>query len=153
MTDTFTYTLTNAGGDSTATVSINLTNLGRFVDNQAAPGGDGTSGAPFTTIQAAINASASGDSVFVRFSSLPYIENIVLANGVKVQGQGAGFTIDNGLAREIRASIVLPEGDAPILQGAATMASNSALSGMQILSGPVPAVIGMNISNITCRIT
>jgi Bacterial Ig domain len=149
ITDTFTYTLTNDGGTSTATVSIALTNLGRFVSNTAAPGGNGTEAAPFTTIQAGIDASNSGDTVFVKSSINPYAENIVLAGGVTVQGEGAGFTIDNGLAREIRPSVVLPEGDAPILQGNATMASNSNLSGMQILPGANPAILGMNVSDIT----
>ena len=37
-TDTFTYTIVNAAGSSTATVTVNVANQGFFVNNQAAAG-------------------------------------------------------------------------------------------------------------------
>ncbi|NLE40731.1 MAG: hypothetical protein GX615_02740 [Lentisphaerae bacterium] len=37
-----------------------------FVDAAAASGGDGTSGSPFQTIQAGVNAASAGDTVWVR---------------------------------------------------------------------------------------
>jgi hypothetical protein len=148
VSDTFTYTLGTAAGESSATVTVDLNNFGRFVDNTAAPGGDGTAGAPFTTIQAGIDASASGDTVFVFARTNPYNENITLADGITVRGEGAGFIIDNGLAREIRGSVVLPPGDRPRLTGDVMLASNSALGGLQIEATSGQAVLGTNISSV-----
>lgn len=151
VNDTFTYTLATAAGQSSATVTVALNNFGRYVDNTAAPGGDGTLGAPFTTIQAAVDASAGGDTVFVFASPVAYNEDVTLATGVSIQGEGAGFSIDNGLARgDFLGSVVLPAGDRPRVTGEMTLASNTAVSGFQIEPpASVQAVLGTGISDIT----
>ena len=58
-TDTFMYTIQNAGGNSTGTATVTLLGRGFFVNNQAAPGGTGTQQAPFQTL-AQVAAAAAG---------------------------------------------------------------------------------------------
>lgn len=55
---------------------------------------DDDPGADFTSVQAAITASASGDEVQV--SCGVYVENITMKDGVDVIGEGAGCTILDG---------------------------------------------------------
>ena len=58
-TDTFSYTIQNAGGNSTGTATVTLLGRGFFVNNQAAAGGSGTQQAPFQTL-AQVQAAATG---------------------------------------------------------------------------------------------
>ncbi len=58
-TDTFSYTIQNAGGNSTGTATVTLLGRGFFVNNQAAAGGSGTQQAPFQTL-AQVQAAANG---------------------------------------------------------------------------------------------
>ena len=58
-TDTFSYTIQNAGGNSTGTAIVTLLGRGFFVNNQAAAGGTGTQQAPFQTL-AQVQAAANG---------------------------------------------------------------------------------------------
>ncbi|MCC6491094.1 MAG: right-handed parallel beta-helix repeat-containing protein, partial [Candidatus Hydrogenedentes bacterium] len=61
----------------------------RFVDKDAVGAGNGTSWAnAFTTIQAAINASSSGDTLWIAEGS--YAESLTLANGVQLFGGFSG---------------------------------------------------------------
>ena len=58
-TDTFSYTIQNAGGSATGTATVTLLGRGFFVNNQAAPGGTGTQQAPFQNL-AQVQAAAAG---------------------------------------------------------------------------------------------
>jgi trimeric autotransporter adhesin len=58
-TDTFSYTIQNAGGNSTGTATVTLLGRGFFVNNQAAAGGTGTQQAPFQNL-AQVQAAAAG---------------------------------------------------------------------------------------------
>jgi Bacterial Ig domain len=144
VVDTFDYSLLAQTGKSEARVTITLAQLARFVDNTAPIGGDGTRSNPLNTIQGAIDASVSGDSVFVLATVKDYNENITLAGGVEVRGEGAGFTIDNALARGIRPSVVQPAGEFPRLSGSVGLVSDSTLGGFEV-SG---MIAGNGISNI-----
>jgi trimeric autotransporter adhesin len=57
-TDTFSYTIQNAGGSATGTVTVTLLGRTFFVNNQAAAGGTGTQQAPFQNLAQAQAASA-----------------------------------------------------------------------------------------------
>jgi hypothetical protein len=59
VNDTFTYTLTNAAGSSTATVTVAIGARGFFVKNDAPAGGTGSQSSPFNTLASAV-ASATG---------------------------------------------------------------------------------------------
>ena len=65
-----------------------------YVDEDGGPGID------FTNIQDAINNATTGDTIFVYNGT--YYENIVLKDGVRVQGEGADVTtIDGGGAGHV----------------------------------------------------
>ncbi|MBT9582837.1 right-handed parallel beta-helix repeat-containing protein [bacterium] len=59
IVDTFTYTLGNTAGTSTATVTITIGARGFFVNNLAPAGGTGSQANPFNTLAAAV-AAANG---------------------------------------------------------------------------------------------
>lgn len=92
-TDTFTYTLTSAGGSSTATVSMSVAGMIWFVNN-AGPSGDGRLSSPFNTLaafQAANdgvgNHPKTGQSVFLYQSATAYSGPVTLLAGQKLVGQ------------------------------------------------------------------
>lgn len=63
------------------------------VDASASPGGDGSPGAPYQTISAAITAASSGDSVLVAAGT--YAESLSIAKNITVAGEGFNVcTID-----------------------------------------------------------
>ena len=64
-----------------------------FVDNHAAPNGDGSAAHPFQSLAAAAQASEAGDEILVNESTDPYAEDITLKPQQKLSGQGAGATI------------------------------------------------------------
>lgn len=51
-------------------------------------------GCPYNTIQGAVNAAATGDTVHVQAGL--YAENVVVANTISIVGDGAGLTIVDG---------------------------------------------------------
>ena len=61
LVDTFTYTLTNAVGSSTATVTVNIGARGFFVNNQAVGVETGSQQQPFNTLAEAVAAAAGVD--------------------------------------------------------------------------------------------
>ncbi len=61
LVDTFTYTLTNAVGSSTATVTVNIGARGFFVNNQAVGVETGSQQQPFNTLAEAVAAATGVD--------------------------------------------------------------------------------------------
>ena len=57
IVDTFTYTLVNSAGSSTATVTVNVQARGFFVKNDVAVTGTGTQSNPFKTLAEAVTAA------------------------------------------------------------------------------------------------
>jgi hypothetical protein len=104
--DTFTYTLRDTGLDAvagnaddlsgTGTVSITVGPSVWFIDNTAAPGGNGTQASPFNSIaafnlaQGTANGPDAGDFIYLRFGTGTYSEadGINLATGQTLIGQG-----------------------------------------------------------------
>lgn len=145
--DSFTYTLKNSDGENTAEVAIELRNLGLFVDNTAAPGGTGSLSDPYDAIQDAIDAAQDGDSVIVFATNIPYIEDIVMKDGVSLIGEGAGPAIDLDI---LFSTITLPSGLFPVIEGSVTLANDSPLVGLRIeASPPFDTVVASNVTNPT----
>jgi len=105
-TDSFTYTITDAGIDgvantmddtsSTATVTITIANQVWYVDNSAAAGGDGTSWHPFDSLSDVTGASGpdvAGSIIYVGTGSGSYDGGITLLNNQELHGAGTALTV------------------------------------------------------------
>jgi hypothetical protein len=108
-TDSFTYTVRDAGPDTTpgnaddktdtatATITVGPTTVW-FINNQAAAGGDGRITTPFNSI-AAFNATAAddpGDIIFIYTGTGTYTGGLTLLNTQKLIGQGFLLATETG---------------------------------------------------------
>ena len=124
-TDTFTYTLSDnsnapsAAANRTATVSINVSGMIWFVNNNAIScivDGCGRLSSPYSTL-AAFNAANNGtgnhpaanDNIFIYESATPYTGGITLLSGQKLIGQDSTQTLSaiTGLS-PVTGSLTLP---------------------------------------------
>ena len=101
-TDTFTYTLTDSTGKTdTGIVSVVVSGVVWFIDNNAGGGGDGRLTAPYNTLAAfqAVNNGtggnpAAGDNIFIyRQTVTDYTGPVTLLNNQRLIGQGATASI------------------------------------------------------------
>ena len=112
-TDSFTYTVTNAAGQVTCTVTITVISTnGFFVD--AANGNDGTgsftNGLPFQTIQAAVAAAPTNADIVV----LPgnYTGTVSLKDGQRLLGSGSTLVNSQAVNRpQLTGPVVLADGN------------------------------------------
>jgi hypothetical protein len=143
--ETFTYTLVNGFGESTATVTMTSTGFGRFVDNTAAPGGDGSQANPFDTLAAAVAAANAGDTIYVaRGNGTDDGQDaaITLPQGVNLVGEGTGL---------ILAQTVEPAGVAPVVKGPITCDGDNVIQGLTIDGEDmvVNLVVVAGVQNVT----
>jgi Bacterial Ig domain/Right handed beta helix region len=141
--ETFTYTLSNSGGDSTATVTMTSTGSGFFVDNSVAPGGNGSQASPFDTLDAALTASEAGDTIFVargNGTSTGLAGAKTLKPGVDLIGEGAGLVL---------AQTIEPVGQPPLLTGPITCGGTNTVSGFTIDGSGSEGIIINNAGNVT----
>jgi hypothetical protein len=99
--DTFSYTLTNSAGSNSATVTINVSGMIWFIDNNAAActmlaAGCGRLTNPFSSLAAfaalnngAGNNPATNDNIFVYESASDYVGPVTLLSGQRFLGQDA----------------------------------------------------------------
>jgi Bacterial Ig domain len=141
--DTFTYTLENGVGTSTATVTMNVPNEAFFVDNSQAVNGNGAQATPFNNLADGIAAANSGDTVFV-FRGNGTNNNltgaVILAPGVNLVGQGEGL---------ILAQTVVPQGLAPVLTGPITAQGGNTISGIIIDGAAGNAITANTVTDLT----
>jgi hypothetical protein len=140
--ETFTYTLANNDGESTATVTMTSTGNGWFVDNTAGTTGDGTQAAPFDTLAEAVAVAQSGDTIYVRRgngTATGLSTPITLPQGVSLIGEGEGL---------ILAQTVEAQGQAPLLGETVTLSGNNVVSGFTF-TGANTAVIADGVTNCT----
>ncbi len=172
--DSFTYTLSNGTGlTDDATVTINITGMIWFVNNNAAActslaAGCGRLSHPFSTLAAfqALNNGtgnnpATNDNIFLYESSTGYGGGVSLLSGQKLIGQDSASTLATitGLAPPA-GSYVLPSmnssnGTFTNLTGTTTLNSNVVVRGLQInsttqtgINDAAGAIAGVNISEI-----
>lgn len=132
--DSFTYTLTNSAGSSTATVTITVQVVnGFFVDAQS---GNDTTGAfngglPYATIQAAVTAAAVNDTIVVRSGN--YTGAVTLKNGQRLLGSGSALVNAQGTVR-------------PQLTGPVNLANGNTVDFIRIQGTNGDAIVG-NTSN------
>jgi hypothetical protein len=95
--DSFAYTIANAGGSATAQVSLTISNMVWFVNSAAAGGGSGKLTSPFTDLSS-VSSSTSGHVIYARSGgtysakTLPAGQRL-LGQGVTVDATHLGFTL------------------------------------------------------------
>ena len=103
VTDTIAYRVcdsdpcSSAVPNDTGQLSLPVAGLVWYVDNSAAPGGDGTSDSPFDTLAAGDAASTAGDTLFVHAGTGDATGlggGVVLETGERLLGQAVALTLD-----------------------------------------------------------
>jgi hypothetical protein len=127
-----------------------------YVDNTAAPGGDGTSDNPFDSLADVSGASgpdAAGDIIYVRTGSGDYTGGITLLNNQTLWGEGEALVV-NG-------TTLVAAGTDPVIANATgdgvTLASGNTLKGFTVgnatgydIANTTTATVGsLTISNVT----
>jgi hypothetical protein len=162
-TDSFTYTLTNSAGSSTATVSINVSGMIWFVDNSLGANGDGRLTTPFNCLTGSGCFSAApsqvGDTIFL-FSQSPatYTGGLTLLGNQKLIGQGAKSSLSalSGLTLPPN-SILLPQtgGTNPAIvtiaanSDAIKLATNNTIDGLSVGNKTGVGISGSNFGTLT----
>lgn len=138
-TDTFTYTLQNVDGASTATVTLDIPNQGFFVNNQVMPGGNGSQATPFDDIADALNAASSGDIIYVFAGdgSAYTTDPINLPDGVSLIGESSGLV----LGQQIE-----PVGTAPLLVTTVNLGDGNTVSGFTFGDNGTNSIVGNGVS-------
>jgi Bacterial Ig domain len=157
-TDTFTYTLANSLGNSTATVTLNVNGLGWFVNNSAASNGNGSQTSPFDNLPDAITASGSGDTIFVfGGTGTTFNGQINLPPGVDLIGQAAGLvltqTIELPGARPTVTGPIVPEGDNTISGFTISGSANNGITASGITDLTVTNCVFTNPTNVHALLT
>lgn len=100
--DTFTYTLTNSEGSNPGTVTINVSGMIWFINNNASCPCDGRLTTPFNTLAsfAAVNNGvgnnpAANDNIFLYESAIDYVGPVTLLNGQRFIGQDATASLSS----------------------------------------------------------
>lgn len=140
--ETFNYTLSNEEGESTATVTLTSTGLGRFVDNSGS-NGDGTQNSPFNNLQDALNAAQPGDTIYVASgdgTNTGVPGGFTLPAGVKLIGEGTGLVL---------AQTVEPAGTAPIISGPITCLGDNVIQGFAIDGSSAEGIVATSVANLT----
>jgi len=141
--EAFAYTITNSAGHSTATVTMTSTGEGFFVDNTAAPGGNGSQASPFNTLAQAIAAANSGDTIFVERgdgTSTGLSDDVTLPQGVNLIGEGTGL---------ILSQTIVPQGQAPVINAMVTVSGDNTISGFIFDDVSDEGIFGDGFTNVT----
>ncbi len=139
INDTFTYTLNNGAGSSTATVTVQIGARGFFVKNDVAATGTGSQANPFKTLAEAVTA-ASGTSG----------ARIVVFRG---DGLATGQNVAVTLAAN-QAIVAQDPANQPTISGPITLAGNCTLANLRLIgavgdSVTATGVVGGSLQNVT----
>jgi trimeric autotransporter adhesin len=135
-TDTFMYTIQNAGGNSTGTATVTLLGRGFFVNNQAAAGGTGTQQQPFQTL-AQVQAAANGVSG---------AEIVIFQGDGTANGYDTPYTLSNN--QVLRGFSAAAQ---PTLRGPITLASGDKIQDLKFQNAQGDAIVGNFINNATIQ--
>ncbi len=162
--DTFVYTLTNATGVNTGTVSLTISGMIWFVDNNTgacSAGCDGRMSHPFTSTllfntknDGFGNNPANGDTVFLYASNAAYLGPLGLRNAQRVIGQGASGPLASlaGVSLPAHSNLPATGGAQPRLAHTATavtLAQNNTLRGFDLVNNGGTALFGNNFGTLT----
>jgi hypothetical protein len=164
--DSFTYTISNAAGSGTGTVSFTVSGLIWFINNGAGAG-DGRLSSPLNSLAAfqAINDGAAGHgaanhNIFLYESGTDYTGPVTLLAGQKLIGQDSTSTLSalTGLIPGA-SSAALPamnSGNATIVHitsagNTVTLGSNNEVHGLTLGNSPGLAVTGTSFGTLKVR--
>ncbi|MDJ0976044.1 MAG: Ig-like domain-containing protein [Planctomycetota bacterium] len=146
-TDTFTYTITDGFLFDTATVTVTVSDVVWFIDENATVAGDGRFTSPFDTL-AAFNAGAAdeaGDYIFLYGSATDYAGNLTLLADQQLIGQGVALIVQT--------QTLVPAGTTPTLAAtsgnAVTLATNNTVRGLDITNTSGTGIFGTNVGSPT----
>ena len=175
-TDTFNYTISNANGSDTATVTIAVSGMIWFINNNAGACSvscDGRLSNPYTTLATfnTANVLAGGlnpdnnDNIFIYESATAYTGAVTLRTGQKLIGQDATATLAaiTGITPG-SASATLPAMNvgAPTsnITSTVTLNTNATVRGLSInsttstgVNDPAGAISGVNVSEVIVATT
>ncbi len=118
-----------------------------YVDADAAPGGNGSTGRPFSSLEAVELASAPGDTIRVLPSALSLDDGLRLKQGQALVGDGPAVT---GLGSDSEAPTLVNTGSR--LDGdAVRLADGVTVSNLRISKSTRGGIYGLDVSNV--RIT
>lgn len=140
--ETFAYTLSNADGQSTATITLTSTGFGRFVDNSGA-NGTGTQASPFNNLAAAVTAAQPGDTIYVSRgdgTNTGMTGGFILPAGVNLIGEGTGL---------ILSQTIEPAGPAPTIEGPIDCRGDNLIQGVTIDGSSGELVQIDTVGNVT----
>lgn len=127
VNDTFTYTLTNSAGSSTASVTVQIGARGFFVKNDAPGGGTGTQSNPFNTLAAAVTAATG-------------------VNGAQIvvfRGNGTSSGQNTPVALGTNQGILAQDpANPPTLTGPITLGQGNTLTNLRLFNSPGVAING-----------
>lgn len=110
--DSFSYTVTDGVESATATAFLDLNQLVWFVDTSAEAGGDGTSAAPFDSLDPLntpdklSDVDGAGDTIYIASGSVELESMMLLETGQRLIGQGVALVVDGA---ELQSAGVAPE--------------------------------------------
>ena len=142
-TDTFDYEMTNGTENDTATVSLTVSQMVWFINDQAPIGGDGRFTSPFNTLFEfdAIQGTLAqmGDIIFVyRGSGNPYDGGVRLLDMQSLVGEFSGLTVSG--------TPIVPPGPRPIITNQG-LAGGEDVAAPCVVLGSVCLVTGLDITS------
>jgi large repetitive protein len=153
--DSFDYTVTDGVDSDTGTVTVVSAYRVWYVDNAAAAPGDGRDASPFVLLKDAETASATGETIFLRYgngTSAGYDAGIVLKTGQSLTGQGVPSNVTATLNGQT--VVLLAAGSAPTVTrtdaGATVQISTSnVVQGFDVASTAGAGIAGTGFGTLT----
>ncbi|MBS1796884.1 MAG: cadherin-like domain-containing protein, partial [Acidobacteria bacterium] len=165
---TFTYTMSNGSFTAQGTVTINVSGMIWFINNNAAActtvaAGCGRLGTPFSTLAAFNTANVGGgsnpddnDNIFIYESATGYSGAVTLRTGQKLIGQDATAALDTiaGVTVPPFSSPALPamnsaNGTVTNITSTVTLGANTTLRGFSINSTTSTGISGGAVTGVT----
>ena len=140
----FQYTITDGTDTATGSVTFTIHDMIWYVNGSAAPGGDGTSSAPFTNFASlsgfggAGDVDGAGDYIFVHTSAVT--GSSILEPSQKLWGQGIGLIIPRNLNGNGSPTVLVAPGTRPTVTAVAghtvliTSVTGVEVAGLSIVS-------------------
>lgn len=133
IVDTFSYTLANSAGTSTATVTVNVGARGLFVKNDVAATGTGTQANPFKTLHEAVLAAPPTGGAIAIFRG---------------DGTSTGLATAETIPTNVTVQAVDPA-NAPLVTGPWNLSGNNALTSLNFAATAPAAINATNAANGT----